>query len=312
MPEESAYGEKHQPFIGITTFMRCQATRNLENVDVAILGIPFDSGTSYRSGSRFGPRKIREASLAIWGFNPYLMVKPLDILKVVDYGDVAVVPPSIINTIEVIRDTASSILSRGGVKIVSLGGDHSITFPLLGTYFEHYGPISVIHFDSHPDTWSCEFDNQPYSHGTPFRRAIIEGYIKPNGYIQVGIRGPVSSVYDLKMSVKLGASVITTKDIYDRGVNSITDEIRNLIKGPVYLSLDIDVLDPAYAPGTGTPEVGGLTSYQLLELIRQLKGLDLVGFDIVEVNPSFDHGEITSIMAANLTFEFLSLLAIIK
>jgi agmatinase/guanidinopropionase len=293
-----AYGAHLEPFHGIPTFMRRPASRELERIDVAIVGVPFDSGTSYRSGTRLGPRKIREASLLLWGFNAVLGVAPLDALEIVDYGDVEVIPVDISATMQAITAEASGILQQD-VTVVSLGGDHSITLPLLRAHAAKFGPLAVIHFDSHPDTWESEYDGHPYSHGTPFRRALEEELIDADAYVQVGIRGPVSASQDLDDARQLGAQIVTI----DRAF--VGDR-------PAYVSLDIDSVDPAYAPGTGTPEVGGFTSYQMLQLVRGLRGLKLVGFDLVEVSPPYDHGDITAILAANLTFEFLSLLALTK
>lgn len=307
-----AYGAHMQPFAGIPTFMRQPATRDLADVDVAVIGVPFDGGTSYRSGTRMGPRKIREASLMLWGYNNVLRVSPLDLLDVVDYGDVSVIPMSIDATMEAItREVGEVIHSR--TTLITLGGDHSITLPLLRAHAAAYGPLAVVHFDSHPDTWESEFGGQLCSHGTPFRRAIEEGLIDTSAYIQVGIRGSTSGPDDLLEAQQLGARVMPIEEVFALGIPAVIEKIQAMMgERRVYVSLDIDAVDPAYAPGTGTPEVGGLSSFQMLQLVRGLKGLDLVGFDLVEVNPAFDHGDITSILAANLAFEFLSLVALRK
>jgi len=307
-----AYGAHLEPFCGIPTFMRQPASRELEGIDVAIVGVPFDSGTSYRSGTRFGPRKIREASLILWGFNAVLGVAPADALKLVDYGDVAVIPVDIAATMQAVTTEVSAILQQG-VTVVSLGGDHSIALPLLRAHAARFGPLAVIHFDSHPDTWRSEFGEHPYSHGTPFRRALEEELIDTDAYHQVGIRGSVSAPSDLDDARQLGAQILTIDKAFEMGLPKVVETIRDTVGDrPVYVSLDIDSVDPAYAPGTGTPEVGGFTSYQMLQLVRGLKGLNLVGFDLVEVSPPYDCGDITAILAANLTFEFLSLLALAK
>ena len=305
-----ALGADQQPFAGITTFMRQPATRDLDGVDVAVVGVPFDSGTSYRSGTRFGPRAIREASVMLWGYNPVVEVAPLDVLKLVDYGDVAVVPVDIVANNDRIEAKVGAILTAGPT-VVALGGDHSISLPLLRAHAGKYGAMAVVHFDSHPDTWDREFgDAFPYSHGTPFRRALEEGLIDPEAYIQVGIRGPVSGPEDYEDARRLGAEIVTIGEAFEIGIPAVSERIRTRLGGPpVYISLDIDSADPAYAPGTGTPEVGGFTSYQLLQLVRGLSGLDLVGLDLVEVNPLFDHGNITALLAANLVFEYLSVQA---
>lgn len=309
MNDNPAFGAGLQPFMGIPSFMRLPVTRDLQGVDAAILGVPFDSGTSYRSGTRFGPRKIRETSLMIWGHNSTLNVTPIKKLSVVDYGDVSVIPTSIEHTMTAVTKTASEVI-QGGTKLVTLGGDHSIALPLLRAHAAKYGPLSVVHVDAHIDTWEAEFEGSPYSHGTPFRYALQEGLIRPGEYMQIGIRGPLSGANDYADAKELGARTVTIHEVMEKGVKEILKEVHERMKGPVYVTVDIDSADPAYAPGTGTPEVGGLSSYQLLQLIRGLHGLDLVGFDLVEVSPPFDHADITAILASNIAFEYLSLLAI--
>ncbi len=307
-----AFGSGQEPFIGIPSFMRLPVSRDLNGVDVAIVGIPFDSGTSYRSGTRFGPQKIRESSLMLWGFNRVMNVAPTEILKIVDFGDLPVVPVDIRATMKVITEEVTTILEQD-VQVISLGGDHSTSLPLLRAHAKKHGELAVIHIDSHPDTWNEEFEDQPYSHGTPFIRAIEEKLINTEAYIQVGIRGPVSSPSDIPENLALGAKMLPIETVFDLGIPAtIAEIIKTIGDRPVYVSLDIDSVDPAFAPGTGTPEVGGLSSFQILQLVRGLKGLNIVGFDLVEVSPPYDHGEITSILAANLVFEFLSLLALRK
>jgi agmatinase/guanidinopropionase len=301
-----------QPFMGITTFARQPHTRDLRGVDVAVVGAPFDSGASFRSGARFGPRKIREMSVLLWGYNNALAVAPFQALTVVDYGDVDVIPVDIRKAHDRIAGEAAAIL-KAGVAVLALGGDHSITLPLLRAHAERFGPLAVVHFDSHPDTWDREFGDEPYSHGTPFRRAIEEGLIDTSAYIQIGIRGPTSGPDDWQDARDLGARLMTIDEAASIGIPAILGEIHARTSGkPVYVSLDIDAVDPAFAPGTGTPEVGGFTSHQMLQLVRGLRGLDVAGFDLVEVSPPYDHGDITTILAANLAFEFLSLVALKK
>lgn len=308
----SALGAHLQPFAGITTFMRCEASRALEHVDVAIVGIPYDGGTSYRGGTRFGPRKIREMSVLLWGYNNLLQVAPLKVLKVVDYGDVNVIPVNIEATMQAVTSEVSAVLATN-TAVISLGGDHSLSLPLLRAHAAKHGPLAVVHFDSHPDTWESEFEGQLYSHGTPFRHAIQEGLIDTEAYIQVGIRGSTSAPHDYQDAKNLGAKLLAIEEVFERGIPNVSAYLRQVVGNkPTYISLDIDAVDPAFAPGTGTPEVGGLTSFQMLQLVRGLRGLNIVGFDLVEVNPSFDHGDITAILAANLVFEFLSLLAVQK
>ena len=309
MNDNPAFGAGLQPFMGIPSFMRLPVSRELKDVDVAIMGVPFDSGTSYRSGTRFGPRKIRETSLMIWGHNSTLNVTPLKKLNVVDYGDVSVIPTSIEHTMTAITKAASEVIDSG-TKLITLGGDHSIALPLLRAHVKKHGPVSLVHIDAHIDTWESEFAGSPYSHGTPFRYALQEGLIRKDEYMQIGIRGPLSGANDYAEAKELGARTVTIHEVMEKGMKEILTEVHQRMKGPVYVTVDIDAADPAYAPGTGTPEVGGLTSYQMLQLIRGLHGLDLIGFDLVEVSPPFDHADITAILASNIVFEYLSLLAI--
>lgn len=309
MNPNPAFGAHLQPFSGIPSFMRQPATRELEGVDVAIVGIPYDGGTSHRSGARFGPRKIREASLMLWGYHHTHQVAPLEVLRVVDYGDVEVSPVDIEATNTAIANEVSAVL-KSGARVISLGGDHSITLPLLRAHAAQHRPVGVVHFDSHCDTGSPEFAGRPYSHGTPFRCAIQEGLIDTSAYLQIGIRGPSSRATYRSDAQALGARVITIDEAFEIGMSNVIKEIHALVGARrVYVSLDIDAADPAYAPGTGTPEVGGFTSYQLLQLVRGLVGLELIGFDLVEVSPPYDHGDITAILAVNLAFDFLALLA---
>jgi agmatinase len=305
-------GFEAQPYYGICTFGRQAHTRDLSGVDVAVVGVPYDGATSYRSGTRFGPRAIREQSLLLWGYNNALDVAPFRALKVIDYGDVDVVPVDVLATHGAVRVEVGSIV-QAGPKVITLGGDHSIALPLLRAHAKRYGPLAVIHFDAHPDTWDTEFGEQKFSHGTPFRRAIEERLIDTSAYVQIGIRGPTSGRKDYEDARALGARMITIDEAMRIGLGAILSEIKQRVGGkPTYVTLDIDSIDPAFAPGTGTPEVGGFSSYQMLQMLRGLKGLNLVGFDLVEVSPPFDHSGITAILAANFVFEFLSLLAVGK
>lgn len=302
---QAAYGAHLLAYAGIPTFMRRPASRALDGVDVAIVGIPFDSGAiSYRSGARFGPRKIREVSPLLWGYNTALRTSPLEVLHVVDYGDVAVEPADMAATMHNIAAEIGAVV-QAGVTVIALGGDHSITLPLLRAHAARFGPLAVLHLDAHSDTWEGRVD-----HSTPFRYALQERLVDSQAYYQVGIRGPVWAAGDIEQAKDLGARVLSTQDCMERGIPAILQEVcAGVGDRPLYISLDIDVADPAYAPGVGTPEVGGLSSYQLLQIVRGLVALNLVGFDLVEVCPPYDPGEITAILAANLVFEYLSLLA---
>ena len=303
-----ALGAHLDGYAGIPSFMRQPVTRDLSGVDVAIVGIPFDGGAvSNRSGARMGPRKVREASLIMWGYHPQFQVTPHQELRIVDYGDVAVQPTNIDETMASISATAREILGQGP-KLLALGGDHSITLPLLRAHAAKFGPLAVIQFDSHVDTEAGGFQ-----HGTPFRFAIEEGLIDTQAFVQVGIRGPLGNADDVEDARRLGAQVLTIDACFEMGIPVVIQRIREVIgERLAYVSLDIDAVDPAYAPATGTPEVGGFSSYQIVKLVQGLRGLNLVGFDLVEVCPPYDCGDITSILAANLAFQFLGLLALHK
>jgi agmatinase len=295
------------PFGGIATFARLPHRPDPTGADVAVVGVPYDSATTFRSGARFGPRAVRAASQVLRPYNSALDVQPFEVLEVVDAGDVPVAPAYVEETQERITTVVGRLLAAVGV-VVAIGGDHSVSLPLLRAQQRHRGPVALIHLDAHPDTWSDEFGLR-YGHGTPFWHAAKEGLVDTATSIQIGMRGPTDAPDDLRRSLELGYHMVTGEQFWELGVEGTLARVHEVVRGPAYLSLDIDVADPAYAPGTGTPEVGGLTSRQLITLVRGLAGLDLVGMDLVEVAPPYDHGEVTSLLAANLVYEFLSLLA---
>ena len=298
-------------FSQVPTFMRLPHHREARDLDVALVGIPYDGGTSYRSGARFGPREIRVQSAMIRPWHPVLRVAPFERLRVADYGDIDISPVSIERTYDIIEKGIAEILAAGAVP-VAVGGDHSIALPILRAVAGRHGPVGLIHFDSHPDTWD-EYFGSKYFHGTMFRRAVEERLIDPARTIQLGIRGPLYSATDFDFQAANRMEVIRVEAIKERGVSWVVERFQRLVGGKVYCSFDIDAVDPAYAPGTGTPEVGGLTSYEALTLVRGLRGLDLVGFDLVEVAPQYDSpGQITALLAANLLFEFVCLLALAR
>jgi len=291
------------------TFMLLPHRPDPAGLDVALLGIPYDGGTSYRPGARHGPRHVREQSSLIRPWNPVLQVSPFEKLRVADHGDVDVVPISIEATFAAIEREIDT-LAVGGVTPVSVGGDHSITLPILRSLSRRHGRLGLVHFDAHPDTWD-EYFGSRYFHGTTFRRAVEENLIDGRRVIQIGIRGPLYGADDFDFHREHGLEAIRVEAIKEHGTAWVVERLRRLSGGPVYCSFDIDAVDPAYAPATGTPEVGGLTSFEALSLVRGLRGLDLVGADVVEVSPPFDGpGQITSLLAANLLFELLSLLAL--
>jgi agmatinase len=297
-------------WVGEATFARLPRIADVTRADVAILGVPFDSGVSYRPGARFGPGHIRESSRLLRPYNPAAGVSPFAAQQVADAGDVAVNPFSIDEAIAAIEGAAREILTGAGTsRLLALGGDHTIALPLLRATSAVHGPVAVVHFDAHLDTWDSYF-GAAYTHGTPFRRASEEGIIDRGGCVHVGIRGPLYGAEDLASDTALGFQVLPATDVERLGTAGLIEGIaRRVGDRPVYVSVDIDVLDPAFAPGTGTPEAGGLTSRELLAVLRSFAGLNLVGADIVEVAPAYDHAQVTGIAAAHVGYELLSALA---
>jgi agmatinase len=295
-------------FAGPPTFARLPRLDEVDAVDVAILGVPFDAGVSYRPGARFGPAHIRAASRLLRPYHPGLEVEPFGVQQVADAGDLGVNPFDLAEAIAAIEAGARSLVAATGATLLTLGGDHTIALPLLRVMHERHGPVAVLHFDAHLDTWDTYF-GAPYTHGTPFRRASEEGLIDRTASCHVGIRGPLYAASDLPDDAALGFLPVHAEEFEVLGVAGVVDRVRDRLgDAPVYVSVDIDVLDPAYAPGTGTPEAGGLTSRELLGVLRGLVGLPIVGADLVEVAPAYDHAELTGIAAAHVAYELLALL----
>jgi agmatinase len=295
-------------FAGPQTFARLPRIDEVARADVAVLGVPFDSGVSYRPGARFGPAHIRAASRLLRPYNPALEVEPFGAQQVVDAGDIACTPFDIATAIRQIEEGATALKSAD-VRLLTLGGDHTIALPLLRTMAKQHGPVAVLHFDAHLDTWDTYF-GAPYTHGTPFRRASEEGLIDLVHSMHVGIRGPLYAASDLRDSERLGFSTVHCADVELLGLSAAVDRMRERLGDVrIYVSVDIDVLDPAHAPGTGTPEAGGLTSRELLVMLRALADLDVVSADIVEVAPAYDHAELTGIAAAHVGYELLSVMS---
>lgn len=300
-------------FAGPATFARLprldQLTKDSRKADVVVAGVPFDSGVSYRPGTRFGPTHVRESSRLLRPYNPAMDVSPFELIQVADAGDIAVNPFNIHEAIETIEGAARDLTSDG-TKLVTIGGDHTIALPLLRAAAAQHGPVALVHFDAHLDTWDTYFGAE-YTHGTPFRRAFEEGILDTEALSHVGTRGPLYSKRDLEDDRRFGFGIITSSDVYHQGVREVIDRLRQRLGNrPVYVSIDIDVLDPAHAPGTGTPEAGGMTSRELLEILRGFRGLNLVGADVVEVAPAYDHAELTGIAASHVTYDLVSLLAL--
>ena len=292
-------------FAGIPTFMRLPHIPDANRLEVALIGVPFDGGTSYRTGARMGPRHIREQSAIIRPYNPVLKVSPFDLLRVGDYGDLGVNPLSIEDTFERITNELKRVLDAGTVPIC-VGGDHSILLPILRAIHGAHGPVALIQLDAHSDTWD-QYWGMKYSHGTPVRRAIEEGLLAEPHILQIGLRGQLYDANDMDYDKEHNVAVITAEEFHETGLTPVREKLQAFAGHKVYLTLDIDVVDPAFAPGTGTPQVGGLSSHQIVSLVRALAGLQLVGCDLVEVSPQFDSAEITSLLAANLLFEQLCL-----
>ncbi len=296
-------------FAGPSTFARLPTMDTIGRAEVAILGVPFDSGVVYRPGARFGPAAIRAGSRMLRPFNAWTGAEPFA-RQVVDAGDVACTPFSIEQAIQQIETTAKATYERAP-HVLALGGDHTVALPLLRAAAAKFGPLALVHFDAHLDTWNTYFGGARYTHGTPFRRAAEEGLLDLKRSIHVGTRGPQFSAEDLVSDSELGFRLIDGRAIDGRGASAIAAEIRDLVgQAQVYLSLDIDLLDPAFAPGTGTPEAGGWSSREAIAVIRGLAGIQLAGADVVEVAPAYDHAEVTAIGAANIAYEILCLFGV--
>jgi agmatinase len=293
-------------FTGIPTFMRLPHVPDAGELEIALVGIPFDGGTTYRPGPRFGPRHVRNQSAIIRPWNPELNVNPFAKYRIADFGDLPVNPLSIEDTFRRIEQGIASVLDAGA-RCACVGGDHSISLPLLRAIAKKHGPVRLVQFDAHNDLWD-EYFGSKYSHGTPFRRAFEEGLLEDGGVLQVGLRGQVYGEHDFDFARKHRVRMVTAEQFHKMGMSSVLPHLKSFRGKPVYVTLDIDSVDPAYAPGTGTPQVGGFSSHQIIELVRALQGLDIVGCDLVEVSPPYDTGEITSLLAANLLFELLCVL----
>jgi agmatinase len=306
VPEDSLQSPR---FTGVPTFARLPNVRTLEDVDLAVIGVPFDTGVSFRAGGRFGPNAIRSASVLIRGHNPVLNVHPFRVLSCVDYGDVAIVPGYIERSYDLIERDVTPVVEAGVVPLL-LGGDHSVTLPHLRAT-RSVGPLAVVMFDSHTDAWESFF-GEKYNHGTWMRRAIEEGLVDVGRSIEVGLRGSVYAPEDWEvLDRELGLAYLPTHELLDRGVEATVQVIRDRVGDrPAFISFDIDVVDPAFAPGTGTPEAGGPSSHQMLQILRGLRGIDFVGFDVVEVIPAYDPAGQTATLAAQIAFEMVSLVAL--
>jgi agmatinase len=297
-------------FAGVRTFMRAPHTTDLVGVDAAVYGIPFDTATTYRTGTRFGPEAIRSASALLRPYNPALEVNVVETLSIVDYGDLPVSPGDTQRTYGQIEQALAPLV-EAGVFPLGLGGDHSVTLAELRVLARRHGPLALVQLDAHGDTWE-EYFGQRYFHGTTFLRAAEEHLIEPGGSTQAGLRGSLYSAEDLGSARELGFAVLPCDQLRTLGPGGFSSLVRERVgTRPVFVSFDIDVLDPAFAPGTGTPEVGGLSTAEALAFLRALRGIRLVGADVVEVSPAYDGaGQQTALAAANVAYELLSLRAL--
>jgi agmatinase len=294
-------------FAGPPTFAQLPRLDEVDSADLAVVGVPFDAGVSYRPGARFGPAHIRTASKLLRPYNPAMGLSPFAAQQVVDAGDIEANPFSLEEAVSGIENGARALRERAH-RLLVLGGDHTVALPLLRALASDE-PVAVVHFDAHLDTWDSYF-GAAYTHGTPFRRASEEGLLDTSACVHVGTRGPLYGAGDLNDDRELGFAVVPSTEVDALGVGGVAERIRARVGDrPVYVSIDIDVLDPAFAPGTGTPEAGGMTSRELLAVLRQLAGLRIVGADIVEVSPPYDHAEITGIAASHAAYELISAMA---
>jgi len=295
-------------YAGIATYAKLPRLEDVAQAEIAVVGIPFDTGVSFRPGARFGPNHVREISRLIRPYNPAQDASPFELVQVVDAGDITANPFNLDEAVNQI-DEAATDLGKEVEKIVTIGGDHTIALPLLRAINKKHGPVVVLHFDAHLDTWDTYF-GAPTTHGTPFRRASEEGLIDMESSMHFGIRGPLYSRQDLADDTMLGFSVITSEFVEEEGIQAAIDRMRARIGDkPLYISIDIDVLDPSHAPGTGTPEAGGLTSRELLRALRGIADLNIVGADVVEVAPAYDHAQITGVAASHVVYELITAMA---
>jgi guanidinobutyrase len=291
-------------FGGIATFMRLPSTSSPDQLDAAVVGVPFDIGTSNRPGARFGPRGIRNESVLLRPYNMATRAAPFDSLRIDDLGDVATNPYHLLDSIDRIQTYYDGLLDRGLIT-ATMGGDHTIVLPILRAMAKRHGPVGLVHVDAHTDINDSMF-GESIAHGTPFRRAVEEGLLDCSRVAQIGVRGTGYQADDFDWSRQQGFRVVQVEECWHRSLDPLMAEIRTQIgDGPMYLSFDIDGLDPSFAPGTGTPEIGGLTIVQGVEIIRGCRGLNVVGCDVVEVAPIYDVSGMTSLVAANLLYEML-------
>jgi len=295
-------------FAGVPTFMRLPHVSldaaKISEVDIGIIGVPWDSGTTNRPGPRHGPRQLRDASTMIRAQHPVSGIRPYEKLNCADLGDVSINPADIEDSMNRITSFYKTVIEKG-IKPLTAGGDHLTSLPVLRAIAER-GPLGMIHFDSHTDLFHSYFDGTMFTHGTPFRRAVEENLLDPKRVIQIGIRGTQYDREDLDFADSVGIRVVKIEEFFDRGIEDVMTEARAIVgEKETYISYDIDFVDPAFAPGTGTPEVGGPNSYEALKVVRELTGVKIVGADMVEVSPPFDPSSNTAFLGVSVMFELL-------
>ncbi len=304
-------GNEMPRFGGIATFMRLPGRTDPADLDVAVVGVPFDIGTSNRPGARFGPRGIRSESVLLRPYNMATRAAPFDSLRIDDCGDVATNPYNLLESVTRIEHHYRDLMDHD-VRTATMGGDHTIVLPILRAMAAKHGPVGLVHVDAHTDINDTMF-GEKIAHGTPFRRAVEEGLLDCERVVQIGVRGTGYAADDFDWSREQGFRVVQVEECWHRSLEPLMAEVRAQVGGadgnaPVYLSFDVDGIDPAFAPGTGTPEIGGLTTVQALEIVRGCRGLDIRGCDLVEVAPAYDLSGATSLLAANLVYEMLCVL----
>lgn len=298
-------------FVGVPTFMRLPQARPGVTLDAAIIGVPCDSGSPYRTGSRFGPNAVRQMSVMLRPISPYRdHINVFEKLRVADAGDSSVVPGYLMESLERVEESLSALVEQGIVP-VAIGGDHSISLPAIRSVAKKHGTVSLVHFDSHADTWDSYFGGKKHSAGTPFRRGVEEHLIDPASSIQIGMRGSLFRANDVSQSIDLGYDVVTTDEAIALGPQQLAERIAARVgDNPVYITYDLDFIDPAFAQGVGTPEAGGPTSREALAILRAMRPMNIVGCDVVETNPTFDGpGQTTALLGATVALELLSLMA---
>ena len=295
-------------FAGVPTFMRLPhvslEVAKIKDVDIGIIGVPWDSGTTNRPGPRHGPRQLRDASTMIRAQHPVSGIRPYEKFNCADLGDVSINPADIEDSMNRITSFYKTVIEKG-IKPLTAGGDHLTSLPVLRAVADK-GPLGMIHFDSHTDLFHSYFDGTMFTHGTPFRRAVEENLLDPKRVIQIGIRGTQYDREDLDFADSVGIRVVKIEEFFDRGIEDVMTEAREIVgEKETYISYDIDFIDPAFAPGTGTPEVGGPNSYEALRVVRELNGVKIVGADMVEVSPPFDLSSNTAFLGVSVMFELL-------